>query len=123
VGGAGTGAARWSLTVLVKVGAGSYTDTDGEWEDVENLRKGALLKTLKADEMFKVKLAGVDLSGCTVWCLVSQPVDGGRRLSPVCSVSSRSCRSLLASVQGCATALPECLDLPRPRSRACAPTR
>jgi hypothetical protein len=71
VGGAGTGAARWSPTVLVKVGdSGTYTDIDGDWEDVEKLRKGAFVTALAESKLFGGYFEGVKaLSACTVLVL------------------------------------------------------
>jgi hypothetical protein len=74
---AGSGAATVKPSiVLVKVG------DSGEWSPFEHdmllgMHRTKLLKALKADEVFGVKLKDIDLSGCTVVAVKSELVAKG----------------------------------------------
>jgi len=52
--------------VLVKVGEGLYSDVDITAEALMGMRRMALLKALKRDDSFAVKLRDVALDDCTV---------------------------------------------------------
>ena len=53
----------------MKVGGGKWTDLVLKWGEVAAMSRGALLKALKADELFSLKLQGVALDDCSVFIL------------------------------------------------------
>ncbi len=62
--------------VFIKIGDGTYTDVPLTWEQLSGMRKGALLRALKADEVFGHTLQCVDVDGCTVAILKGALADG-----------------------------------------------
>ena len=73
---AGTGA---TAVALVKVGSGSYTDLPIRWEELERMRKGALLERLTGSRVFSGYFADVKIIGeCTVAILKGALPDGQR---------------------------------------------